>query len=231
LDSYCRVVIHDSKIKVIEVDDATIDPEAQCCISVGVYIIKRSFLEQNIDQLSCSKLTGEYYLPELISIASNRNCKIVTIPVSFDIARGVNTLAELWVVEHIKRSQLINYWMQHGVRFAISLNVIIDADVIIEQGVYIGSGVHLLGKTWIKKNATIQAFAYIEDAIISENVQIQPHTVIMQSTIEKDAIIPSFAHIVHQKTDEQYGKPKQQLDSIFTGAIKDDINQQEDHNL
>src|SRR3989339_317511 len=152
-DSYCRIVINDNKIRVIERRDENIDMDAQCCVSVGIYIVKKNFLETHIDKLSKSSFTGEYYLPELIQIASNNNCKIVTTPISFDLARGVNTLTELWVVEHIKRSQLISYWMNHGVRFAISLNVMIDCDVVIEPGVYIGSAAHLLGKSIIKKNA------------------------------------------------------------------------------
>jgi len=230
-DSYCRIVINDNKINVIERRDEKLDMESQCCISVGIYIVKREFLQKYIHTLTRSSLTNEFYLPELIQIASNNNCKIVTTPVSFDLARGVNTLAELWVVEHIKRSQIISFWMNHGVRFAISLNVIIDADVVLEQGVHIGSGVHLLGKTIVKKNANIGAFAYVKNSVIEENAKIKSHTVIIKSTIGKDAVINSFTQVNYQHV---VGTPKtivKKTSPLFTGAIKDETEINNSQNL
>jgi len=219
--SYSRIIINDNKINVIERRDENLDIESQCCISVGIYLMKRSFLQAHINKLSKSKFTDEFYLPELIQIASDQACKIITIPVAFDLARGVNTLAELWVVEHIKRSQIISYWMNHGVRFAISLNVIIDSDVILEPGVYIGSGVHLLGKTIIKKDANIGAFAYIKNSVIEQNAKIKSHTVIIKSTIGQDAIINSFTQVSYQHIDGTLKKMNKKASPFFTGAIKE----------
>lgn len=224
-DSYCRIVINDNKIRVVERRDENLDMDAQCCVSAGIYIMKKEFLEKNINKLSKSAFTGEFYLPELIQIASNENCKIVTTPISFDLARGVNTLAELWVVEHIKRSQLISYWMNHGVRFAISLNVMIDCDVILEPGVYIGSGVHLLGKTIVKQNANIGAFSFIKNSTIEENVKIKSHCVIISSTVLHDTTVHPFTLLQHQHIDSSVmRKPATSTSPFFTGAIKDDMN-------
>lgn len=222
-DSYCRIVINDNKIHVIERRDDNLAMEAQCCVSVGIYIMKKKFLEEHINKLTKSSITGEFYLPELIQIASNEKYKIVTAPISFDLARGVNTLAELWVVEHIKRSQLISYWMNQGVRFAISLNVMIDCDVIIEPGVYIGSGVHLLGKTIIKKNANIGAYSYIKNSTIEENVKIKSHCVIIKSTVGKNEIINSFTQFNSQQVITAPKKTISKTSSLFTGAIIDDM--------
>lgn len=223
-DNYSRIVINDNKIKVIERRDERLDVESQCCVSVGVYIVKKTFLEEHIDKLSTSGFTGELYLPELIQIASNHGCKIVTTPVVFDLARGVNTLAELWAIEHIKRSQIISYWMNNGVRFASSLNVIIDCDVILEPGVFIGAGAHILGKSVIKKDADIGPFAYIKDSILEEHVTVQPHTVIIKSTIEKDAVVASFTKISYQDSVTTPKKVGKERSALFTGAIKDDLD-------
>jgi bifunctional UDP-N-acetylglucosamine pyrophosphorylase / glucosamine-1-phosphate N-acetyltransferase len=230
-DSYCRIVINDNKIRVIERRDENLDMEAQCCVSAGIYIMKKEFLEKNITKLTKSQFTGEFYLPELIQIASNEACKIVTTPISFDLARGVNTLAELWVVEHIKRSQLISYWMNHGVRFAISLNVMIDCDVVLEPGVHIGSGAHLLGKTIVKKDANIGAFAYIKNSVIEERAKIKSHTVILKSTIGKDEVVNSFTQIHHQSLHSIIKKPVKSSSPLFMGAIKDDSELDNSHSF
>lgn len=230
-DSYCRMVIHDNKINVIECRDQKLDMKSQCCISVGIYIMKRIFLENYIDKLTKSFLTNEFYLPELIQIASNEGYKIVTTPVSFDLARGVNTLAELWAVEHIKRSQIISYWMNNGVRFATTLHVIIDFDVIIEQGVFVGSGAHIIGKSIIKKNANIGAFTYIKDSVIEQNAKIKSHTVIIKSTIGQDAIINSFTQVNYQHVVGSIKKAAPKTSLFFTGAIKDETEIDNSHGL
>ena len=230
-DSYCRIIINNNEIRVIEKQDETVDMEAQCCVSGGIYIMKKSFLEENIDKLQKSAFTKEYYLPELIQIASKNKNKIITSPVSFDIVRGVNTISELWVVEHIRRSQIISYWMNQGVRFAISLNVIIDSNVIIEPGVFIGSGAHLLGNSVVKKDATIGAFSYIKNSVIEESAKIKSHTVITNSTIGQYAIIDPFTQINYQHV---LGTPRQlqkKSSPLFTGAVKDDIEMDSSNNL
>lgn len=230
-DSYCRVVINDNKINVIERRDEHLDMESQCCISVGIYIMKRTFLQAHIDKLSKSSFTDEYYLPELIQIASDQGCKIITTPVAFDLARGVNTLAELWVVEHIKRSQIISYWMNNGVRFASTLNVIVDSDVILEPGVIIGSGAHILGKSIIKRNTNIGAFAYIKHSVIEQNAKIKSHTVIIRSTVGQDAIVNSFTQINYQHIDGTIKKITKNTSPFFTGAIKDETEFNNSQNL
>ncbi|MCX5924380.1 MAG: NTP transferase domain-containing protein [Candidatus Dependentiae bacterium] len=220
---YSRVSFDNDKIQVTEGPDNTqSDDSDQCCISAGIYIAKRSFLNQHIDKLSKNETTGEIYLPELIKIASDHLCKIITTAVSFDIVRSVDTLADLWAVEHIKRSQLMLHWMDHGVRFANTLNILIDETVHIEPGCYIGSGALLLGKTTIKSGSTIGAYTHIQDSIIEEQCLIPSHMIITKSTITKETILQSFSVIDNQTNQEK-------TESTFTGARKTvDATQQQD---
>ena len=216
LDStkYSRVIIDNNKIQVSEEpNNDQSDDSNQCCISAGIYIAKRSFLTTHIDKLSKNKSTGEVYLPELVKIASDHHCKIVTTSVSFDIVRSVDTLADLWAIEHIKRSQLMLHWMDHGVRFANTLNILIDETVHIEPGCYIGSGALLLGKTTIKARSIIGAYTQIENSIIEEQCTVPPHMIITRSTITKQTKLQSFSHVdKHTAQDTSEGS--------FTGARK-----------
>ncbi len=211
---YSRVVIDNNQIKVMEeptTDD--VDESNQCCISAGIYLAKRSFLEEYIDKLEKNSTTDEYYLPELIHIASQQHKKIVTTQASLDIVRSIDTLADLWAVEHIKRSELLQHWMNHGVRFANTLNVQIENKVRIEPGSHIGSGVLLLGATTVKKNVTIGAYAHIENCIIEEGVSIPAHIIITNSIVTKSMNLKPFMQI-----DGIAIKEKQ--DILFTGALK-----------
>ncbi|MBI2352879.1 NTP transferase domain-containing protein [Candidatus Dependentiae bacterium] len=216
--NYCRIVIDNNKIQVLKKTDSIQDNENQCCISGGVYIAKRSFLETYIDSLTKNNQDHEYHLPELVQIASDHHHKIVTSPVSIDSIRCVDTLADLWAIEHIKRSQIIRHWMEHGVRIANALSVMIDESVIIEPGAFIDSGVHLLGKTEIKKNSIIGAYSCITNSIIDMNCTIKSHVVIANSTIAAHTIIPPFSHI--NKQNDPASTLEEETNQTFTGAIK-----------
>lgn len=210
---YSRVIIDNSQIKIMKESTPDLDESNQCCISAGIYLAKRQFLEEFIDKLAKNNVTHEYYLPELIHIASQQHKKIVTTQVSLDIVRSIDTLADLWAVEHIKRSELLRHWMTHGVRFTNTLTVQLDNTVRIEPGCHIGSGVMLLGATTIKKSSTIGAYSHIENSIIEEGVHIPAHIIITNSIVTKSMHLKSFTHI-----DGIAIKDKQ--DIVFTGALK-----------
>lgn len=226
--NFCRIIINDNKIHVLDNSESIQDLESQCCISGGVYIAKKSFLEKYIDELTQGSINNEYYLPELIQIASNNNCKIVTSPVSIDTIRCVDTLADLWAVEHIKRSQIIRHWMEHGVRVANALTVMIDEQVIIKPGAYIGSGVHLIGNTTIEENSSIGAYSYIKNSTVEKNCNIKSHVVVTNSIITANSTIQPFNNIADQKSKSSNNKVNST--TTFTGALKtEDIDNT--HNL
>lgn len=209
---YSKVIINNNKIQVMEKSKTEDRDSDQCCISAGVYIAKRSFLNSYIDKLSKHETTGEMFLPELVKIASDNHCKIVTTPVSFEIVRSVDTLADLWAIEHIKRSQLMQHLMDNGVRFANTLNVLIDQTVQVERGSYIGSGVILLGNTIIKSGSTIGAYSQIENSTIEANCTIPPHMIINNSIISESTPLQSFRSIDQQLFLE--------TEAILTGTVK-----------
>jgi bifunctional UDP-N-acetylglucosamine pyrophosphorylase / glucosamine-1-phosphate N-acetyltransferase len=216
---YSRVVIDNNQIKVMEEPTTELDESNQCCISAGIYLAKRSFLEKHIDKITKNSATDEYYLPELIHIASQHHSKIVTTQASLDIVRSIDTLADLWAVEHIKRSELLQQWMNHGVRFANTFTVQLDNAVRIEPGSHIGSGVLLLGDTTIKKSVTIGAYTQIENSIVEEGVTIPSHVIITNSIITKSMNLKSFTHIEGMS-------PKSKQEVVFTGALKTGYQEQ-----
>lgn len=203
-NQYSRVVIDNQKIKIMEESDPEID-SSHCCISAGIYLAKRSFLEKHIHQLTKDESSGEFYLPELVQIASEHQCKIITAQVSFDIVRSVETLADLWAIEHISRAKLLQHWMDHGVRFANTLNVIIDSSVHIEPGCYIGTGAILTGSTYIQKGCTIGAYSQIENSIIEDGTNIPPHTIITNALITKKTTLQPFTEYKSNTSDTVSG--------------------------
>lgn len=193
--SYGRVITTGDTIAIVEAKDFEGDPHEQCCINAGIYLAKKSFLQESIDLLDQNNKSSEFYITDLVKIASDAKKKVTTITAPFDLVRGVNTLQELWAAEQIKRAEIIKNFMDQGVRFSVAQNVHIDLDVTIGSGTYIGCGVHLQNGTRIGKNTTIHENVSLDGAVIGDNCEIYPFTIITNSTLDEFAQVGPFAHI------------------------------------
>ena len=195
VQGYGLVISSNNQIKIIEENDVNCEQEDLCNLNGGIYLLKKSFLEHYLDSLPRNAQSGEVYLTTLAEIASDHGLTISIVDASFDEVRGVNTLRELWVAEQIKRSELIDYWMNRGVRFSAAQNVHLDETVKIGRGTYIGSGVQLFGNTEIGEYCSISAFTVLTDAKIGSNCLLRPHTVVRESIIGNMCKINSFSYI------------------------------------
>lgn len=192
---YGRVVEKDGKIEIIEEKNCSPDQRQINRINTGIYIMKRAFLEKNIDKIAKNPLTGEIYFVDLIKMACDQGLGVTVQPVAYDYVRGVNTLQDLWEVEQIKRSEFIKHWMSEGVRFELAQSIHIDINVKIGSGSFIGTGAHLIGDTVIGEDCFVGAFSIIENSKIGINTQIQPHTFIQDSSIGEEVQIGPFARV------------------------------------
>lgn len=197
ITGYGRVIKDNTLTEIVESKDFKGDPSTNCCINAGIYLFKRKFLENNLTKLKTNS-SGEIYITDLIKLASQNKEKVETISAQFDYVRGINTLKELWVAEQIKRSEIINAWMNNGVHFLSPQSVHIDCDVAIGQNSFIGAGVQLFKGTRIGKNCKVDAFSLISNSTIHNSVVINPHSIISDSEVLDNAQIGPFAHIKNQ---------------------------------
>lgn len=205
---YGRVIEHGGKFEIVEEKNCTPEQRHITRINTGVYIMKRSFLEQNIDKLTKNPVTGEIYFVDLIKMACDQSLGVVAHPVAYDYVRGVNTLQELWEVEQIKRSEFIKHWMSEGVRFELAQSIHIDINVTIGSGSFIGTGAHLMGDTHIGEECFIGAFSIIENSKIGNNTNVQPHSFVQDSSLGEHVQIGPFARLrgnSHIGNDVQIG--------------------------
>ena len=174
LGAYGRVVKTENSIKIIEARDFDGDINEHCCVNSGIYLVRTQFLQQCIKEFTLNEKTHEFYITDVIKIASDKKMSVQTSSAPFDRVRGINTLQELWAAEQIKRSELIKYWMEKGVHFSVAQNVHIDLDVTIGSGSYIGCGVHLLNGSVIGKNCKIEEFSSFENSTLGDIALFYP---------------------------------------------------------
>ncbi|MCK4265266.1 bifunctional UDP-N-acetylglucosamine diphosphorylase/glucosamine-1-phosphate N-acetyltransferase GlmU [Candidatus Babeliales bacterium] len=200
---YGRVVRENGKVRIVEEKDCSEEEKDIDLINSGIYLIKKEFLENNIDKLDCKNISGEFYITDLIKIAENLNEKIQTLSVPYDYVRGVNTLEELWVVEQIKRSELIKKWMAKGVRFILPQTVHIDQNVKLSPNVTIDAGVQLLAGTIVESGSSIGAYSILKNSKIKENSIIHPHSVLSDSEVGICSQVGPFAHLRNNVVTEE----------------------------
>lgn len=212
-NAYGRVVSDKNGLKIVEARDFKKEKcDYQGIINAGIYIVRKDFLEKCIEKIEKSSTTNEFYITSLAEIASKENVGITTVNEAFEKVIGVNTLGELLSAEKIKRSELIQHWMNHGVRFCDTQNTYVDVDTQIGAGTAIGHGVHLIGKTNIGKNCKVRQFSTIENSILEDSVEILPNCLVRDSHICQETQIGPFAHI-HSQT-------KIEKDSIIGNFIE-----------
>jgi bifunctional UDP-N-acetylglucosamine pyrophosphorylase/glucosamine-1-phosphate N-acetyltransferase len=194
-NQYGRVIKKGDAITIVEAKDLSGSIEDYCCINAGIYLFNKDFLDVHIGNLALNDKAAEYYVTDLVNIATAHHLKVNTISAPFDRVRGINTLEELWAAEQIKRSELIKFHMHNGVRFLVPQNTHVDTMVTIEPGSVIGSGVQLTGLTSIGKKTVVGHFSVVHHTIIHDRVIIKPHSIIENSVIHAETEIGPFAYL------------------------------------
>ncbi len=195
---YGRVVrgVSGDVLSVVEEKDATGEEKELSEINSGAYCVKSSFLWEAIGQISPENKQQEYYLPDIVNIAS-RCGKSVIASLAHDSqdVLGVNNRAELALVEEILRRRTNDNLMDLGVSIVdpeatyISPLVSIGADTVIYPNTFI------YGNTKIGKQCVIGPSVWIEDSQIGNAVNIKFSSFITESQIDDKATIGPFAHI------------------------------------
>src|SRR5712691_4259754 len=85
--------------------------------------------------------------------------------------------------------------MDDGVTIQLPETVLIDPEVIAGEDTIIEPGVQLLGKTKIGTRCTIRTGSVLTDAILGDEVTVEPHCVVAQSRLDDRVIIGPFARL------------------------------------
>lgn len=194
---YGRIVTQDGIMSIVEARDFKGDPSVDCFVNAGIYMFRRDFIKKYITTLRTHENSQELYLTDLVEIASRQGLPIATVIAPFDTVRGVNTLKELWIAEQIKRAEIIEHWMNQGVRFSCAQATHIDINVSIGAGTCIDTGVQILAGSRIGKHSHIMPFSVVKNSVLGEQVMVHSHSVIIDTTVGDHAQVGPFAHIHH----------------------------------
>jgi len=165
-------------------------------INSAIYCFTLEKLWPALAQVKPNNKHRELYLTDAIGVLSAKG-EPVLAQVAADSREvlGCNTRADLAEVDRVfrewKRAQL----MDAGVTIQLPETVLIDPDVTAGEDTVIEPGVQLLGKTKIGARCTIRTGSVLTDAVLGDDVTVEPHCVVAQSRLDDRVIIGPFARL------------------------------------
>jgi bifunctional UDP-N-acetylglucosamine pyrophosphorylase/glucosamine-1-phosphate N-acetyltransferase len=196
-NAFGRIVQQGNHIKIVEKKHFTYDIKDHPYVNCGVYLINRLFLDSFLDQIKQNNTSKEFYITDLVEIASSNSLPVITVPMPFEPLNGVNTFQELAYAEKIKHDELINYWMTNGVRFIAPDTIHMDYNVKIAKGTVVQAGAQLLNGTTIGEFCTIGAHAVLDNATIQDNATIGANSMLENFVVSKGQHIKACSHYIN----------------------------------
>jgi bifunctional UDP-N-acetylglucosamine pyrophosphorylase / glucosamine-1-phosphate N-acetyltransferase len=178
-------------------------------INSSIYCFTLERLWPALAQVQPNNKHREVYLTDAIGVLAAKGETVLAqvVPDSRE-ALGCNTRADLAEVDRIFRERKRDALMADGVTIQLPETVMIDPEVTAGEDTIIEPGVQLLGKTKIGARCTIRTGSVLMDAILGDDVVVEPHCVVAQSRLDDRVIIGPFARLRpdnHLKADVRVG--------------------------
>jgi bifunctional UDP-N-acetylglucosamine pyrophosphorylase / glucosamine-1-phosphate N-acetyltransferase len=165
-------------------------------INSSIYCFSLEKLWPALAQVKPNNKHRELYLTDAIAVMASKG-ETVLAQVAADPreALGCNTRVDLAEVDRVFREWKRNALMNAGVTIQLPETVLIDPEVVAGEDTVIEAGVQLLGKTRIGARCTIRTGSVLNDAVLGDEVIVEPHCVVAQSRLDDRVTIGPFARL------------------------------------
>ena len=181
---------------IVEQKAATPQQLAIPLINSGIYCFRADLLWEHIGEIGTDNPAHEYYLTDIVEILNRAGHKVAALEVSdSQELLGINTRAELAVVDKIFRDRKVRELMLEGVTIEKPETVTIDCAVRIGADSIVGPFAQILGQTTIGEDCRIGACSIIENSKLADRVQVAAFTSVADSQVEAEAKIGPFARL------------------------------------
>lgn len=200
---YGRMLLDDSGrlTGVVEAVDADAAQRRIGLCNAGVMLAGRRCLFDLLAKVGNDNAKGEYYLPDVYRLAYQAGLHGVVVEASEAEVQGVNTQAELALVEAEMQTRLraaamaegvtlidpAAVWFSHDTRLAPG--VVVEPNVIFGRGVEVGEGARILGFSHLEgarlgPGATVGPFARLRPgAEVGEGAKVGNFVEMKQATL------------------------------------------------
>ena len=180
-------------VRVVEQKDGLPHELEVTEVNTGVLAARGSELVAWLGQVKNDNAQGEFYLPDVLSLAlqDGKKVSVVVTDKSNEIS-GVNDRAQLEALERAHQRQKADELMAAGVHvmdasrldirgsLACGTDVVLDANVLVEGEVRLGNNVVIEANCVLKDcvigdGTVVRAFTHIEGAAVAAHCQVGPY--------------------------------------------------------
>ena len=208
-------------VSIIEDKDCNDDQRKIKEINTGIMTADTQKLIKWLSKLSNNNSQKEYYLTDIVALATAEGEKVYSHKVLAEITiSGVNSKAELVDMERKYQSKLAQTLVSNGAHIIdpnridirgeliVGRDVTIDVGCIFEGDVTLGDNVYIhpycvLKNCKVKSNSTIESFSYIDSSEIGKENKVGPYARIRPGTVLGNTVhIGNFVEIKNSSIDE-----------------------------
>ena len=189
LAAYGRIVMRDGAPKEIvefpDLDDSTAD--IRLC-NGGAMALSLDVLTQTLPLLSNDNAKGEYYMPHLLHLATDKGASSALIMADVEDAMGVDSRTGQAKAEAIMQRRLRQKFLAEGVGMQDPETVFLSHDTQIAPGVVLEPNVKINPGVSIGNGTIIKAFSHLEGVQIGDNASIGPFARLRPGTQVEDEV-------------------------------------------
>lgn len=223
-NGFGRIVRDENKqkiIKIVEEKDSDKEQKKITEINTGIMCVQSEYLKKWLAKLDNNNAQKEYYLTDIIEIASQEKVEVIGIKADTEISiQGINSMEELILLERKYMQEKAEQLINQGVKIIDPSRIDIRGTLSCEENVTIDVGCIFEGNVSIKKNSKIgpyniikasqigentnlNAFNHIDDSLIGDNCNIGPYARIRPATTLRNNInIGNFVEIKKSSIDD-----------------------------
>ncbi|MDP3558888.1 MAG: bifunctional UDP-N-acetylglucosamine diphosphorylase/glucosamine-1-phosphate N-acetyltransferase GlmU [Legionellaceae bacterium] len=182
--------------RIVEEKDASPTERLIQEIYTGICCVRAADLQRWLPKLNKDNHQQEYYLTDIIQLASQEQTPIIGVTTPFpETTLGVNTRLQLHNAERTYQQRLAEKCLSAGVNIADIQRLDIRGEFSYEENVFIDINVIIEGKVHLGKGCHIGAHSILRNTTLGANTHVHPHSIIDGCETANDCQIGPFARI------------------------------------
>jgi bifunctional UDP-N-acetylglucosamine pyrophosphorylase/glucosamine-1-phosphate N-acetyltransferase len=179
--------------QIVEEVDCTPEQKQIRELNPGIYCFNGDWLWENLSKLQKSP-KGEYYLTDMVEIATRQNLRVVGMEAPLEDVYGINDRTHLAVAANVLRQRINEQHMRSGVTIVDPATTYIEPTVQIGQDTTIHPGCHLQGNTVIGSGCEIGPNSQIVECTIGDACRVL-YSVLEYARMDRASEIGPFGHL------------------------------------
>jgi bifunctional UDP-N-acetylglucosamine pyrophosphorylase / glucosamine-1-phosphate N-acetyltransferase len=180
------------------VEESQLTPEQREIneINSSIYCFTLDKLWPALAQVKPNNKHKEIYLTDAVGVLAAKGEPVLAqiAPDSREVL-GCNTRVDLAEVDGIFREWKRNELMAGGVSIQLPQTVVVDSDVTAGEDSLVEANVQLLGKTKIGARCIVRTGSVLKNAVLGDDVIVEPHCVIADSRLDERVTVGPFARL------------------------------------